>query len=55
MKNDPHEMNNIYSDPKYAGIVKELKAELLRLRNKYNETDDRYPHIQRVIDEYWDR
>ena len=55
MKNDPHEMNNLYGDPKYTSIIKELKTELLRLRKKYNETDENYPHIQRVIDEYWDR
>ncbi|MBW7991841.1 MAG: sulfatase [Planctomycetes bacterium] len=54
MKNDPHEMNNLYVEPKYAAVVKELKDELLRLREKYDETDDRYPHIQKVIDEYWD-
>ncbi len=55
MKNDPHEMNNIYSDPKYAKVVKELKVELLRLRKKYKETDENYPNIQKVIDEYWDK
>jgi arylsulfatase A-like enzyme len=54
MKNDPHEMNNLYGNPEYAAVIKELKAELLRLRDKYNETDEKYPHIQRVIDEYWD-
>ncbi len=55
MKNDPYEMNNLYGQTKYAAVVKELKAELLRLRKKYNETDDKYPHIQKVIEEYWDR
>jgi len=55
MKNDPHEMTNLYDDPRYANVVKELKAELVRLRKKYNETDERYPHIQEVIDEYWAR
>lgn len=54
MENDPHEMNNIYDDPKYTAVTKELKTELLRLRKKYNETDEKYPHIQKVIDEYWD-
>ena len=53
MKNDPHEKNNLYGQSKYAAVVKELKTELLRLRKKHNETDDRYPHIQRVIDEHW--
>jgi len=55
MKKDPLEMNNIYGDAKYAKVVKELKAELIRLRKKYNETDANYPHIQKVIDEYWDK
>ena len=55
MKNDPHEMNSLYGDPKYADVVARLKAELLRLRQKYNETDEKYPHIQKVIDEYWDK
>ena len=54
MKNDPYEMNNLYGKSKYARVVKELKTELLRLRKKHNETDDKYPHIQKVIDEYWD-
>ena len=55
MKNDPHEMNNLYDDPKYTRVIKELKAELLRMRRKYNETDAKYPHIQKVIDEYWNK
>jgi N-acetylglucosamine-6-sulfatase len=55
MKKDPHEMNNIYRNPKYAKVVKELKADFLRLRKKYEETDEKYPHIQKVIDEYWDK
>jgi hypothetical protein len=25
------------------------------LRGKYKETDDKYPHIQKVIEEYWDK
>jgi len=54
MKNNPHEMNNIYGHPKYASIINELKAELLRLRKKYGETDEKYPHIQKIIDQYWD-
>jgi len=29
---DPHEMNNVYNDPNYQNIVKELKKELKRLQ-----------------------
>ena len=55
MINDPHEMNNLYNNPRYVVVIRKLKAELLRLRKKYNETDEKYPHIQKIIDEYWDK
>jgi arylsulfatase A-like enzyme len=38
LQRDPKEMNNVYGDPAYANIIKELKAELERLRVKYKET-----------------
>ena len=31
LKNDPTEMNNVYEDPKFTIIVKQLKEELLKL------------------------
>jgi len=37
LKNDPHEMNNVFADPKYAAVVKELKMELVRLQKKYRD------------------
>jgi len=55
MINDPHEMNNLYNNPRYVVVIRKLKAELMRLRKKYNETDEKYPHIQKVIDEYWNK
>ncbi len=53
MVNDPHEMNNLYNNSRYVAVIRKLKVELLRLRKKYNETYLKYPHIQKVIDEYW--
>jgi arylsulfatase A-like enzyme len=38
LKKDPQEMRSVYDDPKYAEVVKELKAELKRLREKYRDT-----------------
>lgn len=38
LRNDPHEWNNLYEDPQYADLVKELKADLQRLRVKYKDT-----------------
>ncbi len=40
LEKDEHELNNIYDDPKYAGIVKELKVELEKLREKYGDSDE---------------
>ena len=37
---DPLEVTNYYSDPEYAGVVKELHAELDRLRKEVDETAD---------------
>jgi len=37
LKNDPDEMRNVYDDPAYAETVKELTAELKRLRSHYKD------------------
>jgi len=35
----PREMNNVYDEPSYADIVRQLKRELMRLRAKYEDED----------------
>ncbi len=56
LRRDPQEMNNLYGDPRYADVVKDLKAQLKTLRHDLNEEDgEKYPNIQAVIDEYWDK
>ena len=40
LKKDPHELNNLYNDPSYQDVVKELKTELTRLREKYKDNSD---------------
>jgi len=37
MQKDPDELKNVFSDPAYADVVKELKVELKRLRRKYKD------------------
>ncbi|BDD02266.1 sulfatase [Persicobacter psychrovividus] len=54
LEKDPKEMNNRYDDPAYQEIISKLKEEILAQRAKYNETDEHYPEIQKVIDEHWD-
>ena len=38
--NDPNEMNNVYDDPAYADVVKELKVKLADLRVKYQDSEE---------------
>ena len=38
-KKDPLELNNVYNDPAYAEVVKELKAKLAELRVKYKDSE----------------
>jgi len=40
LEKDPKELNNVYDDTAYADVVKELKAELKRLRKKYKDTTE---------------
>jgi len=50
---DPFEMKNLYADPDHKKIVTDMKAELKRIRQELNETDDKYPEIQKIIDANW--
>ena len=38
LRADPREMKNLYADPKYASVVKQLKAELDRLQKEAGDT-----------------
>jgi len=51
---DPAEMHNEYANPKYAEAIAQMKARLKAVREELNETDEKYPHIQKIIDEHWD-
>jgi hypothetical protein len=39
LKNDPHEMKNVYNDSKYAKTQKELHELLIELRLLYKEEE----------------
>jgi arylsulfatase A-like enzyme len=38
IQKDPREMHNLYGDPAYAGVVKQLKAELAKLQDQVGDT-----------------
>lgn len=54
LKKDPNEVNNVYKNPAYKEVIKTLKEELKQQRLRYNETETNYPHIQKIINKYWD-
>ncbi len=54
LEKDPKEMNNAYDQPVYKEIIKELKKQLRDLRGSLNETDEKYPHIQKIVNQHWD-
>ncbi|MFI3269735.1 MAG: sulfatase [Rikenellaceae bacterium] len=55
MERDPQELKNEYKNPKYAKIIADLKQEILRQRKELNEEDTKYPHIQKIINENWNK
>jgi arylsulfatase A-like enzyme len=40
LEKDPRELRNVHADPAYAGVAREMKAELERLRRLYGDTDE---------------
>ena len=54
LEKDPQELHNVYGDPAYASVVRELKAELLRLKRELGDTDEKYPDLMQLRREHWD-
>ena len=51
---DPYEDTNSYDDPQYADVIRQMKKEMLRLREVYQDTDLANPRMQTVMDKaYW--
>ena len=54
LQTDPKEMHNAYSNIQYATIIKAMKKELIQLRKVCQDTDESYPIMQDILQEYWD-
>jgi len=52
---DPDENKNVYGNPAYQDIVKELKMLLKKEREDLKEIDDQYPEIKAIIESNWDK
>ncbi|MEM6841458.1 MAG: sulfatase [Bacteroidota bacterium] len=53
LKNDPQEMQNVYGEPAYAEEIALLKQQLKQLQQRYDDTDEPYPELQQVHQEYF--
>lgn len=53
LKNDPNEMHNIYDNPSSKHLIPELKKELVKLKKKYEDEDNKYPVMQEISRQYW--
>jgi len=51
---DPKEVNNVYDDPAQKGVVAGLKKQLAGLRRAYKDTDDAFPEVKRIVEEFWE-
>ncbi|WP_186756454.1 sulfatase family protein [Echinicola salinicaeni] len=47
-KKDPREMNNVYNDPAYTEVVRELKEKLKELRVKYKDSKELDQHYMQM-------
>ena len=52
LQNDPHEDHNAYTDPAYADVIREMKQEMLRLREEYKDTDSDSERMQEILKEF---
>lgn len=55
LQKDPREMKNCYGDPSYEKIIVGLKKEMRAVREKYGETDEDYPAVQKILESHWDQ
>ena len=50
---DPKELHNAIHDKKYQEIIKKLKVELLKEKEKAGDSDAKYPVMQEIFSKYW--
>ncbi len=50
---DPQELINLYDEPSYAEVIVDLKAKLLKMREELGETDEKFPHLDEIIKQFW--
>ena len=51
---DPSELNNVYDDPAYSKVRKDLKKQLALLRRDIGDDGSHYPACEKIVQEFWD-
>ncbi|MCM8536131.1 MAG: sulfatase [Lentisphaeraceae bacterium] len=54
LRKDPNENVNQYDNPEYKSVISQLKEDLRKKREEIQDTDDKFPQIKAVVDEFWD-
>lgn len=50
---DPAENKNLYGDPQYQEVIREMKTHLLELRKEVGDTDDSTPRMKQIMEQYY--
>jgi len=53
LEKDPKELKNVYNDQEYKEVIIELKKELIKKKKELGDTDDKYPELLRIQEEYF--
>ena len=51
LQKDPKELRNLYNEPQYVDTIKDMKLELVKLREQYDDTDSNYPKLQQLLEQ----
>ena len=51
LQKDPKEDRSVYNEKEYAPVIKQMKKEMIKLRMEAEDTDDKYPQMQKLFEE----
>ena len=55
LKEDPHELNNLYGDDQYDQIIDGLKKQLIEQRHIWGDTDANHPVMSEIMEKSWNQ
>lgn len=54
LQKDPYENRNAYGDATYASVIRQMKKDLLKLREEMGDTDSDCPEMRKILERYYD-